>query len=124
MVQIRGIREDLLHLLLKVGEAQHPREFLALLLEKEGIIEEMELAPGTISGEASAAFSPFMMPLSTHVAGSAHSHPNGVLSPSKADLNFFPQVGKYHLIIGYPYTYQDWRCYTADGRPYRLEVIP
>ena len=124
MVQIRGIRKDLLHLLLKMGESQHPREFLAVLTKKEGVIEEMELVPGTISGEASAAFSPFMLPLTTHVAGSAHSHPNGVLSPSKADLNFFPKVGKYHLIIGYPYTYHDWRCYTADGQPYRVEVIP
>ena len=124
MVQIRGIKRELLHLLLKMGESQHPREFLAVLIEKEGVIDEMELAPGTISGETSASFSPFMLPITMHVAGSAHSHPNGVLSPSKADLTFFPKIGKYHLIVGYPYTIDDWRCYTADGRPHKLEVIP
>ena len=124
MTQIRGIRKQMLHLLLKMGESQHPREFFAVLIENEGIIEEMELAPGTISGESSASFSPFMLPITTNVAGSAHSHPNGVLTPSKADLNFFPKIGRYHIIVGYPYSKDDWRCYSADGRPYGLEVIP
>jgi len=64
-----------------------------------------------------------MMPLDTHVAGSAHSHPNGVLSPSQADLSFFPRTGRYHLIVGYPYSRDSWRCFRTDGRPGGLEVV-
>jgi proteasome lid subunit RPN8/RPN11 len=64
-----------------------------------------------------------MMPLDTHLAGSAHSHPNGVLCPSDADIRFFPRTGRFHLIIGYPYRETDWQCFTADGRPCEMEVL-
>jgi len=37
------------------------------------------MVPGTITGEDSASVFFDMMPLDTHLAGSAHSHPNGVL---------------------------------------------
>jgi len=123
-MEIQGIRKELLSMLFALGESQHPREFLAILKEKDGIIEEIELVPGTISRESSASFSPAMLPLDTHNAGSAHSHPNGVLRPSDADLNFFPASGRYHLIIGPPYDPGCWRCFLADGTPYDLEVLP
>ena len=122
-MQIRGIREELLEILLALGKSQHPCEFLAILKEEEGVVSDLELVPGTISGLESASFSPFMLPLDTHVAGSAHSHPNGLLSPSSADLQFFPSVGRYHLIVGYPYDRSSWKCFTADGKPHRMEVI-
>ncbi|MDG6256792.1 MAG: Mov34/MPN/PAD-1 family protein [Methanomicrobiaceae archaeon] len=122
-MQIRGIREELLNMLLELGKSQHPCEFLAILKEENGVVSDLELVPGTISRLESASFSPYMLPLDTHVAGSAHSHPNGVLSPSSADLRFFPSIGRYHLIIGYPYGRHSWRCFTPDGTSYPMEVI-
>jgi proteasome lid subunit RPN8/RPN11 len=122
-MKIRGIREELLEMLLALGKSHHPREFLAILKEEEGVMSDLELVPGTISRLESASFSPFMLPLDTHVTGSAHSHPNGVLSPSSADLRFFPSIGRYHLIIGSPYDRRSWRCFTADGSPCTMEVI-
>ena len=121
---IRGIRQDLLTLLLEMGRENHPNEFAAIIREQDGIMEELNLLPGTIGREDSASVFYDMMPLDTHVAGSAHSHPNGVIIPSDADLSFFPRTGRYHLIIGYPYRKNDWRCFTADGQPCNLEVIP
>ena len=88
-----------------------------------GVIEELDLVPGTVTGESSASVFFDMMPLDTHLAGSAHSHPNGVLRPSGADVNFFPRAGRFHLIIGYPYREGDWKCFSADGEPCRLEVV-
>lgn len=123
-MKIRGIRSELLILLLELGRTSHPNEFVALLREREGIIEEMNMLPGTTSGENSASLLFDMMPLDTHLAGSAHSHPNGVLCPSDADMNFFPRSGKYHFIIGYPYRESDWKCFSPDGTPQRIEVIP
>jgi proteasome lid subunit RPN8/RPN11 len=122
-MNIRGIRQELLSLLLELGRDSHPNEFVALLRERDGIIEELNMLPGTITGEDSASLYFDMMPLDTHLAGSAHSHPNGVLRPSNADINFFPRSGRYHLIIGYPYGEPDWRCFTADGNPQDMEVI-
>jgi len=123
-MKILGIRQDLLSLLLQMGRENHPNEFAGVIRESNGVMEELNLLPGTIGREDSASLFYDMMPLDTHVAGSAHSHPNGVIMPSDADLSFFPRTGRYHLIIGYPYRKNDWRCFTADGQPYNLEVIP
>ncbi|PKG32743.1 Mov34/MPN/PAD-1 family protein [Methanoregula sp.] len=123
-MNIRGIRQDLLSLLLQMGRENHPNEFAGIIREQNGIMEELNLLPGTIGREDSASVFYDMMPLDTHVAGSAHSHPNGVILPSDADLSFFPRTGRYHLIIGYPYRKNNWRCFTASGEPYDLEVIP
>jgi len=120
---IRGIRRALLDLLLEIGRESHPREFAGVLREEEGSISEFSLLPGTVTGGESATLFLDMMPLDTHLAGSAHSHPNGVLSPSQADLSFFPRTGRYHLIVGYPYDRESWRCFYADGRPAELEVV-
>lgn len=123
-MKIRGIRQDLISLLLQMGRENHPNEFAGVIRECDGVMEELNLLPGTIGREDSASIFYDMMPLDTHVAGSAHSHPNGVISPSDADISFFPRTGRYHLIIGYPYRSNDWRCFTADGQPCNLEVIP
>ncbi|MDD1693463.1 MAG: Mov34/MPN/PAD-1 family protein [Methanoregula sp.] len=122
-MKIRGIRQDLITLLLQMGRENHPNEFAGVIRENDGVMEELNLLPGTIGREDSASLFYDMMPLDTHVAGSAHSHPNGVISPSDADLSFFPRTGRYHLIIGYPYRKNDWRCFTVDGQPCSLEVI-
>lgn len=122
-MKIRGIRHELLLLLLEMGRNSHPNEFVALLRERDGIIEEMNMLPGTTAGKNSASLLFDMMPLDTHLAGSAHSHPNGVLRPSGADVNFFPRSGGYHFIISYPYRESDWKCFGADGTPQSIEVI-
>ncbi|MDI9633204.1 MAG: Mov34/MPN/PAD-1 family protein [Methanolinea sp.] len=123
-MKVQGIRRKLLALLLELGRENHPQEFAGILREEGGIISEFTLLPGTVTGDESATLLLDMMPLDTHVAGSVHSHPNGVLSPSLADLSFFPRAGRYHIIVGYPYDRRSWRCYRADGTPSRLEVVP
>jgi len=120
---IRGIKKELLQLLLELGRDSHPSEFVALLREDGGVIGELNMLPGTETGGSSARLLLDMMPLDTHVAGSAHSHPNGILRPSAADIRFFPRTGRFHLIIGYPYRENDWQCFTADGQPCQLEVL-
>jgi proteasome lid subunit RPN8/RPN11 len=123
-MKIHGIRQKTLSLLLEIAKESHPNEFVALLRERDGFIDEVNLLPGTTAGEDSARMLFDMMPLDTHLAGSAHSHPSGAILPSNADLNFFPQTGKYHLIIGFPYGENDWKCFTADGEPFGIQVIP
>ncbi len=122
-MKIRGITRGLLDLLLRLGAENHPCEFAAVLREENGVIQELDLLPGTIGREDSASVLLDMMPLDTHMAGSAHSHPNGVLTPSGADLAFFPRTGRYHFIVGYPYRKHSWRCYSAAGSPVDIEVI-
>jgi proteasome lid subunit RPN8/RPN11 len=122
-MSIHGIRKDLLNLLFQMGRDAHPNEFVAVLTQRGGVIDEVNLLPGTLTGEDSASLLFEMMPLSTNIAGSCHSHPNGVLQPSDADVRFFPRTGRFHIIVGYPYSDRDWRCFTASGQPCRMEVV-
>ena len=52
---IRGIRQDILNLLLQMGRDAHPNEFVALLTERDGVIDEVDLLPGTVGREDSAS---------------------------------------------------------------------
>jgi len=117
------IRRELLDTLFALGKSQHPNEFLAILKFKNGVIDELDLAPGTISGRSSASFDTFMMPLDTNTAGSAHSHPSGAVRPSEADLRFFPKTGKYHIIVGAPYNDDTWKAFMANGEQISIEVV-
>ena len=124
-MKIRGIARDLLNALLEsareVDQEGGGREFVAVLREEDGVIREFLFLPFTsTSGSASLRYD--LMPLDLHIAGSAHSHPSGALRPSNADLRFFPRLGRYHLILGPPFSETSWRCFTSDGSPCDLEV--
>ena len=125
-MKIRGIARDLLRALLEsareMDEEGEGREFVAVLREEDGVLREFLFLPFT-STTHRASLRYDLMPLDTHVAGSAHSHPSGVLRPSDGDLRFFPRLGRYHIILGPPFTESSWRCFTSDGTPCELEVV-
>ena len=125
-MKIRGIARDLLKALLEsargMDEEGEGREFVALLREEDGVIREFLFLPFT-STESSASLRFDVMPLDPHIAGSVHSHPTGALRPSDADLRFFPALGKFHLILGPPFSETSWRCFTSDGKSCDLEVV-
>jgi len=63
-----------------------------------------------------------MVPNDIKAVGSVHSHPNGVLRPSDADLATFHK-GDVHIIIGAPYEWGDWRVFDSSGEPRSLDVL-
>jgi proteasome lid subunit RPN8/RPN11 len=65
----------------------------------------------------------FMLPVSTHIVGSVHSHPSGAIQPSDADIRLFMQSGDYHIIVGYPYDIASWACYDRIGDRRKLDVL-
>lgn len=123
-MNIKGIAEDTLTLLLTMGRESHPHEFAALLSPDDGIIRDIDIIPGTIGGSQSASVLFEMIPLNLGHIGSVHSHPNGVIRPSDADIDFFSRAGSYHIIVGYPYEQDCWGCFRSDGTPVELPVIP
>ena len=123
-MNISAIHKNTLDLLLAMGQGSHPREFAALLSAESGIISDIHLIPGSIGGEASAQVPFEMVPLNLKIIGSAHSHPNGMILPSDADIRFFSVSGSRHIIVGTPYGPDDWRCFYPDGTPVTLEVVP
>jgi proteasome lid subunit RPN8/RPN11 len=127
-----GIAEDALEFALEASEDAHPNEYMGLLrgedarrlgLDRDGtVITDVLVIPGTESNPVSATVKTSMIPNDTRASGSVHSHPNGVLRPSDADLATFGK-GKVHIIIGYPYGRDDWRAFDREGEPRDLEVI-
>lgn len=130
--EILGIAGDALTFAREASEASHPNEYMGLLrgqdasklgLDREGtVITDVLLAPGTKTNPVSAEFKPSYMPNDLESVGSVHSHPNGVLRPSDADLASFGR-GQVHIIIGAPYGRSDWRAFDRNGDPMHLDVL-
>jgi proteasome lid subunit RPN8/RPN11 len=130
--EILGIADDALEFALRASEDAHPNEYMGQLrgedarklgLDRDGtVITDVLLAPGTKTNPVSAEFNPTYMPNDLQGVGSVHSHPNGVLRPSDADLATF-QRGRVHIIVGAPYGRDDWRAFDSDGEPTSLEVL-
>jgi proteasome lid subunit RPN8/RPN11 len=123
--RIWGIEKKTLELIFEVSKDTYPREFAATLIAKKGIIREINLLPGTISGGTMAIVHTHMQPpdITLSVVGLVHSHPSGNYSPSGADLHFFSKFGNTHIIVGRPYNLNSWQAYDARGVPIKLEVV-
>lgn len=129
---ILGIADSALDLALQASEDAHPNEYMGQLrgqdartlgLDRDGtVITDVLLAPGTRTNPKSAEFKPTYMPNDLDGVGSVHSHPNGVLSPSDADLATFTR-GKVHIIVGAPYGRTDWQAFDNEGTPIDLDVL-
>ncbi len=121
-MKIKGIASDTLDFILEASKSMAPEEFAGLLQEKDGVITEVLILPGTESSDTSAVIRLYMMP-NIKAAGSVHSHPGPSRKPSQADLNLFSKTGNCHIIVGYPYGKQSWTCYDREGNVRELEVL-
>lgn len=123
--RVWGIKRQTLDLILEVSKETYPKEFAATLIAKKGIIEEVNLLPGTLSGSGMAILRTHMQPpdITLSVVGIVHSHPSGNFRPSGADTYFFSKFGHTHIIVGSPYDRNSWGAYDAFGEPVELEVV-
>jgi len=121
--KVHAIRRKTLEMILAASRDTFPKEFAAILRAEEGVITELLLLPGTISGDVHAVFQLHMLPIDFSVVGTIHSHPSGNYNPSEADLNLFSHFGRIHIIAGMPYAIDTWRAYDHYGKPWPLEVV-
>ena len=130
--ELLGIAEETLEFVLEASRDAHPDEYMGFLrgesasklgLDKDGtVITDVLVIPGTVSNSVSATVRTSMIPNDAGNVGSVHSHPNGVLRPSDADLATFGQ-GKVHIIIGAPYERRSWQAFDRKGEPTTLDVL-
>ncbi len=130
--EVVGIAEETLTFALEAAEDSHPNEYMGLLrgeeaaklgLDRKGIVlTDVLVIPGTESNPVSATVKTNMIPNDRRAAGSVHSHPNGVLRPSDADLQTFGR-GKVHIIMGAPYGRHDWQAFNREGQARQLPVF-
>ena len=118
---IHSIKKRTLKMILEASRSSYPEEFGAILRARKGVIHELILLPGTISGERSALFRLHNLPIDFTVVGTAHSHPSGNPTPSAEDLN--RSTGKIILIAASPYlTTNHVAAYDREGRRLKLQV--
>ncbi|MUV88707.1 proteasome protein [Halapricum sp. CBA1109] len=130
--EIIGIAESALTFALESSRDSHPNEYMGLLrgedarklgLDRSGtVLSDVLVIPGTESNPVSATVKTSMVPNDVSAAGSIHSHPNGVLKPSDADLATFGK-GDVHIIVGAPYERGDWQAFDTEGDPIDLPVL-
>ncbi|MGM0371731.1 MAG: Mov34/MPN/PAD-1 family protein [Halobacteriota archaeon] len=130
--ELLGIARETMEFTLEACEATHPNEYMGFLraedasklgLDRTGqVITDVLVIPGTESSPVSASVRSHMKPNDMRSVGSVHSHPNGVLQPSDADLATFGQ-GQVHIIVGAPYGWGDWKVFDNEGRQTTIEVL-
>jgi proteasome lid subunit RPN8/RPN11 len=118
-----AIKRETIQMILEASRETFPNEFGAILRAEEGVITELMLLPGTLSGSRSAIFQLHMLPIDFTVVGTAHSHPSGSISPSGADVALFQKFGYIHIITGVPFDLDSWRAFDLYGEPIDLEVV-
>jgi proteasome lid subunit RPN8/RPN11 len=119
-----AIRRKCLRMILEASREIYPREFGALLRAEEGVITELILLPGTVSGRSHAIFQFSMLPADFSIVGTVHSHPSGVYEPSDEDRRLFSKFSGLHLITGSPFNERTWAAWTNKGERIELTVVP
>ena len=108
---------------MEAARSMHPREFAGLLSAEKGVISEVVILPGTISGSTHAIFQLHMAPVDFSLVGTVHSHPSFNSLASDADMELFRKYGRVHIIIAQPYSEDSWRSYTGQGEEFHLDII-
>ncbi len=117
------VRRELLEYLLELARDFYPNEFAGFLREKDGVFEEVLIAPAGHFGRNSAFFNTWMLPMDENIKGTVHSHPVPNASPSAADLHFFSKFGGIHIIIAYPFVEDSVVAYGSDGNPVEVLIV-
>ena len=130
--ELLGIARETMEFILEASEETHPNEYMGFLraddarkldIDRKGkVITDVLVIPGTESNPVSATVRSHMKPNDMRSVGSVHSHPNGALRPSSADLATFGQ-GEVHIIVGAPYGWGDWKAFDNEGKPTTIDVL-
>ncbi|HYV09142.1 MAG TPA: Mov34/MPN/PAD-1 family protein [Thermoplasmata archaeon] len=124
MKRVEAITRKTLRMILEASRDIYPREFGAILRAEQGVITELLLIPGTVSGNRHAIFQIHMIPTDFAVVGTVHSHPSGVYEPSDEDRALFNKFGGIHIITGYPFSENTWAAWTNKGQRIGIKVVP
>jgi proteasome lid subunit RPN8/RPN11 len=110
-------------MILEASKSSYPEEFGAFLRAEKGVIKELILLPGTVSGERHAIFRMHMLPIDFTIVGTVHSHPSGACYPSNADIELFLKYGWIHIIVCAPYDRNSWAAFNMLGERRKLEIV-
>ena len=123
MKKIYAVDVDFIDGLNESARSCYPDEFLCMVRQTDGVVDEMVLLPGTVFGDSHSFLSEWMSPIDFSIAGTAHSHPGYSNEASDEDLSLFANMGGIHFITCQPYDRKSWRAYNSKGQEVELEII-
>jgi proteasome lid subunit RPN8/RPN11 len=123
MKRIYAVDADFIDGLNESARSCYPDEFLCMVRQTDGVVDEMVLLPGTVYGDSHSFLSEWMSPIDFSIAGTAHSHPGYSNEASDDDLSLFANMGGIHFITCQPYDRHRWKAYNSKGEEVELEII-
>ena len=123
MKKIYAVDVDFIDGLNESARSCYPDEFLCMVRQTDGVVDEMVLLPGTVFGDSHSFLSEWMSPIDFSIAGTAHSHPGYSNEASDDDLSLFANMGGIHFITCQPYDRKSWKAYNSKGQEVELEII-
>ncbi len=121
-MRVTSIEREVLDAVNDAARDSYPNEFVALMRAEDGMIIELLMLPGTITGDSFATVPLHNMPIDFSVVGTVHSHPSLSNRPSRADLHLFERYGSVNIITCLPYDINSWCAYDRQGRVVQLRV--
>jgi proteasome lid subunit RPN8/RPN11 len=111
------VKHSIMDAITSASKNVFPNEFIGMLAgnKETQIIEELVIVPATF-GKSFSSIRLDLLPFDSSMLGSVHSHPSGIIAPSKGDLLAFPRMGFLHMIIGIPFTEQSFRLFNNKGK--------
>lgn len=123
MKTIHTVDADFIDSLNESAKSCHPDEFFCMVRQKNGVVNELVLVPGTICGSNHCVFSEWMSPIDFSIVGTAHSHPERINKASDEDLTLFANLGGIHFITCQPYDRNSWKAYNSKGKEIIMEIV-
>ena len=108
MKKIYAVDVDFIDGFNESAKSCYPDEFLCMVRQTDGVVDEMVLLPGTVFGDSHSFLSEWMSPIDFSIAGTAHSHPGYSNEASDEDLSLFANMGGIHFITCQPYDRTSW----------------
>ncbi len=117
------IKRKTLEAIIEAARNTYPEEFIALLGSRgSGAIDEFILLP-SVYGTTFSSIRLDLLPYTANAKGSVHSHPGPYARPSKQDLAAFKAMGEIHLIIAYPFSFENSKAFDAEGKQLEIELV-
>lgn len=119
------ITRRLLRQLLQAAKSVYPNEYISLLAVSEehpNLVSEFVILPAEFGWTHSSIRSD-LAPVDETIVGTVHSHPSPSTRASPEDKDTFSRLGRFHLILGHPYTESSFSAYDARGKKIPVQIV-
>ncbi len=119
------LKRSLLRQLMRAAQTVYPNEFISMVAVSptdKNLVSEFVILPAEF-GRVHSNIRADLMPVDPTIVGTVHSHPSPSTQASGQDKETFSRLGRFHLILGYPFDDACFTAYDSSGRRVRVEIV-